>query len=98
MQNTESKRGNLMLSIVFLMALSAADVPSTGTAPAAAPAKERKICRGETATGSMMPRRVCRTAAEWAAEAARGEGNRDLMSRRGKTTGVVNGSAAGMGN
>lgn len=38
-------------------------------APAADPAvpvKEKKICRAETATGSVMARRVCRTKAEWA--------------------------------
>ena len=31
------------------------------------PEKDRKICRMETATGSVMPKRVCHTAAELAA-------------------------------
>jgi hypothetical protein len=30
------------------------------------PVKEKKICRAETATGSVMAKRVCRTKAEWA--------------------------------
>lgn len=42
---------------------------STAKAPSAAPAREQlaenKICRMETGTGSVMPRRVCRTKAEW---------------------------------
>jgi hypothetical protein len=88
-----------MLSLVYLIALSAVDVPATSTpTQAAATAKEKKICRREMKTGSMMPRSTCRTKAEWDAEVARSEANRELLGRRGKTTGVVNGSAAGMGN
>ena len=29
------------------------------------PHKEKKICRSEAVTGSIMPRRTCRTADEW---------------------------------
>ncbi|MFC0203066.1 hypothetical protein [Novosphingobium soli] len=36
------------------------------TAPAAPP-KEKKICRSEQKTGSMMTKRTCHTAAEWSA-------------------------------
>lgn len=36
-------------------------------APAAKPAKEKKICRSEEATGSIMVKRVCHTKDEWAA-------------------------------
>lgn len=36
------------------------------TAPAPAPAPEKKICRRDVATGTIMPKRTCRTRAEWA--------------------------------
>ena len=36
-------------------------------APAAAPVKEKKVCRREMETGSIMPKSTCRTKAEWAA-------------------------------
>jgi hypothetical protein len=47
------------------------------------PVKERKICRaGELATGSIMPKRVCRTKEEWAAleEAHKAETERYLLN------------------
>lgn len=31
------------------------------------PQKERKVCRGDASTGSIMRKRTCRTRAEWAA-------------------------------
>lgn len=43
-------------------------VPGQTQASDAAPPpaqKEKKICRREEVTGSIMPKRVCRTAEEW---------------------------------
>ena len=37
------------------------------TDPAVKPVKEKKICRREIATGSMMAKNVCHSKAEWAA-------------------------------
>ena len=34
-------------------------------APAATPVKEKKICRSDDETGSIMPKRICHTKAEW---------------------------------
>lgn len=52
----------------MLTALILAAAFQTAPAPAAAPApqKEKKICRREAATGSIMAMRKCHTAAEWA--------------------------------
>lgn len=38
--------------------------PVANTIPAAA---EKKVCRSEQVTGSMMPKRTCHTRADWAA-------------------------------
>lgn len=38
--------------------------PSSPVAPAL-PVKEKKICMPDDSTGSIVPRRVCRTRAEW---------------------------------
>ncbi|KQN03872.1 hypothetical protein [Sphingomonas sp. Leaf25] len=46
-----------MLTALFLAA-------ALQTAPA--PPPEKKICRRDVATGTIMPRRTCRTRAEWA--------------------------------
>jgi hypothetical protein len=49
----------------------------------AKPAKERKVCRSETATGSVMPKRVCRTAAQMEEEQRNAERFRDQQNRSG---------------
>jgi hypothetical protein len=45
-----------------------AQAATPATAPAAAaekPAKEKKMCRREEETGSIMPTRICHTKEEW---------------------------------
>ena len=44
---------------------SASARPMGDEAPAAPP-KEKKICRSEVMTGSIMPKSICHTKAEWA--------------------------------
>ncbi len=55
------------VTAIALFALSAPALAQDGApAPApAAPAKEKKICRTLDVTGSMMPKRTCRTREEW---------------------------------
>jgi predicted secreted protein len=48
-----------------LLAQDAAPAPAT--TPAAKPEKEKKICRREETTGSVMLTRVCHTKEEWVA-------------------------------
>ena len=43
----------------------AAAQDSSGAAPAAPAAKEKKICRNSVNTGSIMKTRICHTQAEW---------------------------------
>ena len=58
------------IALVLVCAISSplfaqAAAPATG-ATAEKPAEEKKVCRREETTGSIMTRRVCHTKAEWA--------------------------------
>jgi hypothetical protein len=60
----------VLLAAALVVAVSAPaladDKAKDGDKNVAAPAKEKKICRNETATGSLVAkRRICMTAAEW---------------------------------
>ena len=47
------------------------------------PEKQRKVCRTETATGSVMPKRVCRTVAQMEEEQRNAERFREQQNRMG---------------
>ena len=54
------------VALVVLLAVSA--WPGLAKDPEAqTPAPEKKICKDEPGTGSILPKRVCRTKAEWQA-------------------------------
>lgn len=59
------------MSILFLAVSLLAASPDAIAAPVAAttpaPVKERKICREEAETGSLIAKRTCHTKAEWEA-------------------------------
>jgi predicted secreted protein len=60
-----------------------------------APAKEKKICRTERTTGSLVAkRRICKTQAEWDEIAANARKNLDDYSRR-QGRGAETGSGMG---
>ena len=59
-----------MFASVALAFLATTSAPSaTVLAPPAKPVKAKKICRSDENTGSIMPKRVCRTQTEWEAYA-----------------------------
>lgn len=60
-----------------------AAAPATSKAgPAAKPGKERKVCRNEEVTGSLMKKRICRTPEQWEAqEQAAKEFGRELDAK-----------------
>ena len=62
---------------------TAAETPPPAEQPAAQPAKERKVCRMETATGHVMPKRVCRTVAQIEQDQRNAEQFRDRQNRSG---------------
>lgn len=47
-------------------ALAQSDAAAPAQAPAAKPAKPKRICREQDFTGSRMPQRTCHTEQEWA--------------------------------
>jgi hypothetical protein len=51
----------IVAALALLTAPALADEPNAAT-----PAPAKKICRSESATGSIMVRRICRTKSEWA--------------------------------
>ena len=57
-----------LVAFALLAAAEPAAVPAPAqpSAPAASqPVKEKKVCRSEEVTGSIMPKRICRSRAEW---------------------------------
>ena len=55
--------------------------PAATAAPAVATAPEKKICRKEQEIGSIMPKRTCRTQAEWDAIDRATEADTDTQLR-----------------
>lgn len=52
------------LLAIFAIAPTLAQTPLAETAPPAV-AKEKRICKASTDIGTLVPKRTCRTAAEW---------------------------------
>jgi hypothetical protein len=47
--------------------------------PAAAPVKEKKLCRSVVPTGTIMSKRICLTKSEWAEFNARNDRHNDMF-------------------
>ena len=61
----------MLVSVVAFVAMSAAqagDAAATAVSNPPPPAKEKKVCRTDNLIGSIIPKRVCKTRAEWAAQ------------------------------
>jgi hypothetical protein len=57
----------LLMALSIPAAAIAADAPAAESAKPAKPAKAEKICKTDkTQTVSRMPKRICKTAEEWA--------------------------------
>lgn len=79
-----------------LMSVTVAAIPASaqddaGAAQPAAekPAKEKKVCKSDVGTGSIMPKRICRTKAEWDALTEQSRGNLDRTRAVNNGTGMV---------
>ena len=78
----------IALSVASPAVAATNDAAHAGHSPEQATAdsksdKQRKVCRTETATGSVMPKRVCRTVAEMEENERRAEEYRDRQNRMG---------------
>ena len=63
--------------------LHAGHAPERAEQTDAKPDKPRRVCRSETATGSVMRKRVCRTAEQAEADERNAEQFRDRQNRMG---------------
>ncbi len=74
----------VMAPLAFLASTAAqAQTAPTDAAPPKPAVKDKKICRTEDDTGSIVPKRVCHTKAEWEAINAQTQDNtnNDAMRR-----------------
>ena len=85
------------LPFVALLALSAPALAEETAAPAKEQ-KEKKVCRRDVNTESILPRSVCRTKTEWskidAAKQKQTNRDTDAMRNRGTTGGLDGGRGA----
>jgi opacity protein-like surface antigen len=67
-------------AVAAICLVSSAAVAQDAAQPqAAAPAKEKKVCRSVATTGSIMAKRMCLTKSEWAELNARNERHNDMF-------------------
>jgi hypothetical protein len=68
-------------------AAQAASAPAAATTAAAAPAEaDKMICKSERPMGSLIPKRICKTAAQWDAEREQSRKMlQDMQQRTGST-------------
>lgn len=87
---------------MFIFSILVAGAAASMSAPAAAKEadkteasaakSEKKVCRREVATGSIMARPVCRTLAEWDALAAKGRDDIDRVRDQDSLRSAVQGA------
>jgi len=79
-----------LMTLAALCAFSSALYAQAAPAPAAEkPVKEKKICRQEDVTGSIMMARTCHTKEEWAQiDAANSRNAQHTLGRDGMPTGI----------
>ena len=82
-----------VLAIAGAVPASAQDADSSQ--PTEKPVKEKKICKSETGTGSIMPKRTCRTKAEWNALTEQSRDNLERTQKVDAGTGMVGASRGG---
>ena len=70
----------LFASALLATAAPGDSAPAAGPAPAAKPVKEKKVCRSDVSTGSIMPKTTCKTQSEWDALGAANRGAREQMT------------------
>lgn len=79
-----------MIVAAFLLAVQVTAQPApTAPAPAGSASSEKKVCRREDSLGTILSKRVCRTAAEWNAIDAENSRNAERFgANRNNSQGV----------
>lgn len=78
----------VMLAVAPTVSYAAAPDKSSADKPDA----EKKICKRETATGSIMSRRICHSKAEWDQLAAQGKADLDRTRDMERSRSLVEGN------
>lgn len=82
-----------MLRIVAIVSLAALSTAPALAEDGKAPPKEKKICRAETGTGTILRKRTCHTKAEWAQiDQSRSDNTQRLLDQRATLPGRTPGS------
>ena len=86
---------NMLALMIGASAISAQaqPAPAVPAQPGAAPVKEKKICRTEESTGSIMIKRICHTQAEWNALSQANRGTLNDMSEQQQRQQMTSGAA-----
>jgi hypothetical protein len=84
----------VLASLVAMDGVLAGDTASAAPQPDSAQtaAPEKKICKRDVATGSVMPKRVCRTRAEWDAMTERSQQDLEKRLMDDRSRGMVGAS------
>lgn len=86
----------IVLPVVIAMtaaAPAAAFDDAAASQPAAeVPVKEKKVCKTDVGTGSIMPKRTCRTKGEWAAIEAQSKAQLDRTLRDNRASATIGGN------
>lgn len=82
----------LSLAVMLAAAPAASYAAAPDKASADKPDTEKKICKRETATGSIMSRRICHTKVEWDQLAAQGKADLDRTRDMERSRSLVEGN------
>ena len=83
----------LLAAVTVAFPASALDVTADQSQPATEkPVKEKKVCKSDVSTGSIMAKRTCRTKAEWAAMEDQAKSDLDRMRQMDQSKSTVSSS------
>jgi hypothetical protein len=83
----------LFASLVAFAGVVAGDQAATAQpAVNVSAAADKKVCKREIATGSVMPKRTCKTQAEWDAITAASTDSLDRRANNDRSAGAVGGA------
>ena len=86
----------LFASLVAFAGVVAGDPASTAqSSTSVSVAADKKICKREIATGSVMPKRTCKTQAEWEAITAASKDSLDKRLNNDRSAGTAGAARAG---
>lgn len=86
-------KGTIRVIRILSVAALLVAVPAAGLAEqSGTPNLDKKICRNESVTGSIMSRRVCHTKAEWEALEAKGKADLERTREMERSRSLVNGN------